>query len=202
MNKKQKLFLIIFILIGFIFLCKGVANNISTSQKKTAENPITSYLIPSGCEEIDFEKIQGEEYYFYLFADSFLSDLSFFLKEKSADMSKLEKSMSVKADSREKIVQYISEMKEKGYVISKYEFLRTKDSSISFNDFMEVLVLTEFSMDGQAAGTKCLLLSIQKYYDEENITWKLEGIENLEETNKTEQNKEESILESQIVTDF
>lgn len=49
---------------------------------------------------------------------------------------------------------------------------------------MEVLVLTEFSTDGQAAGTKCLLLSIQKYYDGENITWKLEGTENLEETNE------------------
>lgn len=102
MNKKLKLFLILLLLIGFIFLCEGIANNISINPKKRVENTI----IPDGYEKIDFEKTQGEEYYFYLFADNFLYDLSFFLEEKSADMSKLEKSMSMKADRREKIVLF------------------------------------------------------------------------------------------------
>lgn len=58
--------------------------------------------------------------------------------------------------------------------------MRARENSVSFNDFMEVLVLTEFSVDDQVAERKCLLLSIQKYYDEENIIWRLEGIDNLE----------------------
>lgn len=96
------------------------------------------------------------------------------------DISELEKSISTESDSRENILQYISDIKEKKYVISKYVFLRTKDDSTSFNDFMEVVVLAEFCIDGQTIEKKCLLLSVQKYYGEEDVTWKLEGIENMQ----------------------
>lgn len=95
-------------------------------------------------------------------------------------MSEFEKSISMETGRKEKIFQYISDIGEKDYVIKKYEFLRAKGNSVSFNDFMEVLVLAEFSMDDHVVERKCLLLSIQKYYDEENITWRLESIENLE----------------------
>lgn len=171
------------ILIFLIVVLQGCGNEksvlnmgVNALENKTVGNSIIS----DGYDEIDYEKMQGEEYYFYLFADCFLNDFSDFLKEKSTDMSEFEESISMEADRKEKIFQYISDVKEKDYVINKYEFLGARENSVSFNDFMEVLVLTEFSVDDQMAERKCLLLSIQKYYDEENITWRLEGIDNLE----------------------
>lgn len=64
-------------------------------------------------EEIDYEDLQGDEYYFYLFADCFLKDLSLFLEEETSDMSGLEESISIESDRKEKIFQYISDIKEK-----------------------------------------------------------------------------------------
>ena len=57
--------------------------------------------------------------------------------------------------------------------------MRIKDNSISFNDFMEVVIWAEFCIDGQITEEKYLLLSAQKYYGEEDVTWKLEGIEKM-----------------------
>lgn len=174
--KKANTILTLLLLLVFISSCKGNIDNISTTPKELMEGSI--FL--NDYEEIDYEDLQGEEYYFYLFADCFLKELSSFLEEESLDISELEKSISTESDSRENILQYISDIKEKKYVISKYVFLRTKDDSTSFNDFMEVVVLAEFCVDGQTIEKKCLLLSVQKYYGEEDVTWKLEGIENLQ----------------------
>ncbi len=174
--KKANTILSLLSLLVFISSCKGNVDNISTTSKKLME----SSIFLNDYEEIDYEDLQGEEYYFYLFADCFLKELSSFLEEEYLDISELEKSISTESDSRENILQYISDIKEKKYVISKYVFLRTKDDSTSFNDFMEVVVLAEFCIDGQTIEKKCLLLSVQKYYGGEDVTWKLEGIENLQ----------------------
>ena len=151
---------------------------------------------PEGYVVVDYEELAGEEYDFYLFADCFLRELSDYLTEKSDDIDVFAGYINQEKDV-ESVSAFISGLRESGAKISGYYFLRQDNSSISFNDFLEIPVIIEFVYEDQSEKKEIELLSIQKTIDGEDIFWRLENIapwveEEVDEIKEEEEREEEA----------